>query len=64
LGGRDNGVERTELLLFIRPHVIPVGQGTADTTGTINSMSNKDQVNQYLSDPSKQPKETLKEKLK
>lgn len=64
LGARDNGVERTELLLFIRPHVIPVGEGTADTTGTINSLSNKDQVNQYLSDPSKQPKETLKEKIK
>lgn len=64
LGGRENGVERTELLLFIRPHVIPADGGTADATSTINSLSNKDQVNQYLSDPSKQPEEKLSEKLK
>ncbi|HTO03653.1 MAG TPA: secretin N-terminal domain-containing protein, partial [Opitutus sp.] len=64
LGGRQNGVERTELLLFIRPHVIPADGGTADATSTINTLSNKEQVNQYLSDPSKQPEEKLIEKLK
>lgn len=64
LGGRSNSVERTELLLFIRPHVIPADGGTADTTATINTLSNKEQVNQYLSDPSKAPKEKLIEKLK
>jgi len=64
LGGRNNSQERTELLLFVRPHVIPVDAGTADTTSTINSLSNKEQINQYLSDPSKQPKEKLLEKLK
>jgi general secretion pathway protein D len=64
LGGRDNSVERTELLLFIRPHVIPADAGTADATSTINTLSNKEQINQYLSDPSKQPKEKLLEKLK
>ncbi|MEO7699258.1 MAG: secretin N-terminal domain-containing protein [Opitutus sp.] len=64
LGARDNSVERTELLLFIRPHVIPVESGTADASKTINSLSNKEQVNQYLSDPSKVPSESLNEKLK
>jgi general secretion pathway protein D len=63
LGGRDKSVERTELLLFIRPHVIPADGGTADATSTINSLSNKDQINQYLSDPSKQPEEKLIENL-
>lgn len=64
LGGRDNSVERTELLLFIRPHVISPAGGTADATNTIDSLSNKEQINQYLSDPSKQPKESLMEKIK
>ncbi len=64
LGGRTNSVDRTELLLFIRPHVIPAGTGTADATKTINSLSNKDQINQYLSDPSKKAEEPLLEKLK
>ncbi len=64
LGGRSNETVRTELLLFIRPHVIPPDAGTADTTSIINSLSNKEQINQYLSDPSKQPKEKLIDKLK
>lgn len=63
-GSRTNSVRRTELLLFIRPHVIPPQGGTADATNTINSLSNKEQINQFLSDPSKQPKEKLIEKLK
>lgn len=64
LGARKNSVERTELLLFIRPHVIPPENGTADATSTINSLSNKEQINQYLSDPSKPAKEPLIEKIK
>lgn len=64
LGGRENEVRRTELLLFIRPVVIPPDGGTADATNTINSLSNRDQINQYLSDPSKEPKEPLIEKIK
>lgn len=63
-GGRTVSNERTELLLFVRPHVIPVNGETADATNTINSLSNKEQINQYLSDPSKQPKEKLIEKIK
>jgi general secretion pathway protein D len=64
LGGRDRGVERTELLLFIRPHVIPPENGLADTTNSINALSNRDQINQYLADPSKHPEEKLLEKIK
>lgn len=64
LGGRNKETVRTELLLFIRPHVIPPGAGTADTTSIINSLSNKEQINQYLSDPSKQPKEKLIDKFR
>jgi general secretion pathway protein D len=64
LGGRDRGVERTELLLFIRPHVIPPENGLADTTNSINALSNRDQINQYLADPSKQPEDSLIEKIK
>lgn len=64
LGGRNNEVVRTELLLFIRPHVIPNDAGTADATSTINSLSNKEQINQYLSDPAKAPKEKVMDKIR
>ncbi len=64
LGGRENSVERTELLLFIRPKVIRLDDATADATSQINSQSNRDQINQFLSDPSKPAKEPLIEKLK
>ncbi len=62
-GGRNNEFVRTELLLFIRPHVIPNASGTADATSIINSLSNKEQINQYLSDPAKQPKEKVMDKI-
>ena len=64
LGGRSHGIDRTELLLFIRPHVLKPEEGTADTTKKINDLSNRDQVFQYLADPRKQAKEPLIEKLK
>ena len=63
-GARENGIERTELLLFIRPHVIPPEHGLADTTNSINTLSNRDQINQFLSDPSKVPDVPLSEKIK
>lgn len=63
-GRRDDELLRTELLLFIRPQVISPDNGTANTTDSINQLSNRGQINQYLSDPSKQPKESLLEKLK
>jgi general secretion pathway protein D len=64
LGARSNTLERTELLLFVRPHVIKPGEGSSDTSKTINGLSNKDQINQFLIDPSKPAKEPLLEKLK
>ena len=64
LGGRTNGEERTELLLFIRPHILRTEESTQDTVKQIDDLSNKAQVNQYLVDPTKKPKESLLEKLK
>jgi general secretion pathway protein D len=63
-GARDNRQERTELLLFVRPHVIKPGEGNNETNKTINQLSNKDQINQFLVDPSKPAKEPLINKLK
>jgi general secretion pathway protein D len=65
LGYRTNDLERTELLLFIKPHILRPQEETNDTKKEINGMSNKDQINQYLKDPSKMPdpKESLKERL-
>ncbi len=50
-GGRQKDAERTELLLFIRPHVIRPNEGGADTAKKIDELSNKDQVNEYLNPP-------------
>jgi len=63
-GGRSHEVDRTELLLFIRPHVLRPDEATSDTTKKINDLSNRDQVLQYLTDPRKQATEKLGEKLK
>jgi len=57
LGARDKEVERTELLLFIRPHVIHPKEGTADTVKQIDQMSNKKEVDEFL-----QPKKPKKPK--
>ncbi len=64
LGGRSNDTERTELLLFIRPHVLRPEESTADTQKKINELPSKDQVNQYLIDPTKQLKDSLMDKFK
>ncbi|MCR6654609.1 MAG: type II secretory pathway, component PulD [Opitutus sp.] len=61
-GARTKGLERTELLLFIRPHVIRPADGTADTIRKIDELSNREQINQYLIDPSKQPEKPGSEK--
>ncbi len=62
LGGRNNSTVRTELLLFVRPHVIPPSEGTADAKAKINNLSNKEQVDQYLKDPSKETNQKLLDK--
>jgi len=62
-GGRNNSIDRTELLLFVRPHVLPPKEGTHDTNKKIEELSNRDQVKQYLTDPTKQVPDTLREKI-
>ncbi|MEO6875017.1 MAG: secretin N-terminal domain-containing protein [Opitutaceae bacterium] len=62
-GARTHESDRTELLLFVRPHVLRPEEGTADTTRKINDLSNKNQIQQFLVDP-KPPKESLLEKIK
>ena len=48
LGARTNTEERTELLLFIRPHVLAPTIGTAQAQTEIDRMSNKDAINKHL----------------
>lgn len=65
LGYRTNEVKRTELLLFIKPHILKVEEAAKDAKTQINGMSNHDQINQYIEDPAHMPtpKESLKERL-
>lgn len=63
LGARTRTDERTELLLFIRPHVIPAAIGTAQTQTEIDRLANREQVHQHIADtpfnpPSPPPQET------
>lgn len=51
LGGHNDDLERTELLFFIRPHVIPPDEGMADAQKHIDELSNKDQINRFLKSP-------------
>jgi general secretion pathway protein D len=55
LGGHTDDLERTELLFFIRPHIIPPDNSTPDTVKSIDSMSNKKQIDDYLKNPAQQP---------
>jgi len=64
LGGREKSRERTELLLFVRPHVIKPSEVSADAKKNIDGLSNKEQINQFLIDPSKPAKPSLIEQLK
>lgn len=54
-GGRNKTEERTELLLFIRPHVIRPEEGGKDTTKQISHQSNSDQINTFLQPPAPPP---------
>ena len=63
-GGRTHETDRTELLLFIRPHVLRPDEATSDTTKKITDMSNGEQIIQYLKDPTKVAPEKLSEKVK
>lgn len=65
LGYRANDTERSELLLFLRPHILRADEGTSDTRRAINGMSNRDQMNNFLSNPNHVPDAqlSLKEKI-
>lgn len=54
-GGRNKTEERTELLLFIRPHVIRPEEGGKDTQKQINQQSNSEQIKSYLVPPPPPP---------
>lgn len=47
-GARTKTEERTELLLFIRPHVLPPTIGSAQARTEIERLSNKEQINNHL----------------
>jgi general secretion pathway protein D len=66
LGYRANDTERTELLLFLRPHVIKQEEGSSDTHRAIDGMGNKEQIHHYLDDPKRIPDAdmSLKERLR
>lgn len=72
-GARTKTEERTELLLFIRPHVLPPTIGTAQAQTEINRMSNGDQINAHIANtpfnppppavvPAADPKDAKKKK--
>ena len=54
-GYRTNDTERSELLIFLRPHVLRADEGTKDTHRAIDGMSNKGQIDKFLQNPSHIP---------
>jgi general secretion pathway protein D len=63
LGGRTHEEDRTELLLFVRPHIIQPNETSKDANASINQLTNKNEVKKYLDDPSKDKKENLFKQL-
>ena len=63
LGYRDNESQRSELLLFLRPHILKRDEGTEDTRRAIEGMTNREQLQKFLADPNHLPdaKMSLKE---
>lgn len=62
LGSRSNKVTRTELLLFVRPHVIPPLEGSKDTQKSIDALKSRKDVELFLKDPGKMPDQKLLDK--
>ncbi len=54
-GKRNRTNERTELLLFIRPTIVSSQKSTADVTKSIEQLSNKKDINEYLNTQQSQP---------
>jgi general secretion pathway protein D len=63
LGGRTHEEDRTELLLFVRPRIIPPNDASKYAKASIDQLPNKDQVKHYLDEPSKDKKENLLKQL-
>lgn len=62
LGSRSNSITRTELLLFVRPHVIPPLEGSKDTQKSIDALKSHKDVELFLKDPGKMPDQKLLDK--
>jgi general secretion pathway protein D len=55
LGGHTDDLQRTELLFFLRPTIIPAEAGSEDAMRKIEELSNRDQVKAFLKNPAPQP---------
>jgi general secretion pathway protein D len=62
LGQHKDDTERKELLFFVRPHVIAAADSNNYTSKRVDELPNKDDINQFLKDSSKQPKQSLIDK--
>jgi len=66
LGARTLERDRTELLLFIKPHILHMDDSTVYTRKQIHGMSNHEHIEDYLKDTTRMPDdhETLKQQFK
>jgi general secretion pathway protein D len=66
LGARTLERDRTELLLFIKPHILHVDDSNAYTKKQIHGMSNHAHIEDYLKDTTRMPDDhdTLKQQFK
>ena len=62
LGQHTNDTERKELLFFVRPHVIAAVESTNYTTKRVGELPDKADINNFLQDPTKVPKQGLIDK--
>jgi general secretion pathway protein D len=62
LGQHNNDTERKELLFFVRPHLIAASESSSYTAKRVNELPNKNDINNFLQDPTKVPKQSLTEK--
>jgi general secretion pathway protein D len=63
LGAHTDTLQKDELLVFIRPHIIRPSETTSDTQKDIGHLSNKDELNHFLENPSDQPNGKVKNVL-
>jgi general secretion pathway protein D len=61
-GQHVDDTKRTELLFFVRPHVIQPLESNGYTGKRIDELPNKEDINQFLKDPTKTPKQSLIDK--